>query len=276
MTESLIVGIDPGRYGHGVVVLGVDGEEVLRERVANEAAAIEVLVDRVVGLAGGAGRALWVIEADGGDGAVLIGELLGSRRARRDAHADRGGRPPQGPPPGPQERPHRRGAVRPDRTRGAGDAAATRRRTRDGRRDPRARAVPGRPHPRSDPAHQPAALPAQPVLARVPRGPRVRGARWRRGDGAAGRAPDAECRAVRRRPSSWRASWPPAIPASTARAGGAAPRRGPGRDTASGGGVRPARRRGRRRARGRSSRGSRRSTRRSATVSCSSPRRRSS
>lgn len=77
MTESLIVGIDPGQYGHGVVVLGSDGEEVVRERVANEAAAIEALVDRVVKLAGGAGRALWVIEADGGDGAVLIGELLG-------------------------------------------------------------------------------------------------------------------------------------------------------------------------------------------------------
>lgn len=76
MMESLIVGIDPGRYGHGVVVLGAGGEEVLRERVANEAAAIEALVDRVVELAGGPGQALWVIEADGGDGVVLIGELL--------------------------------------------------------------------------------------------------------------------------------------------------------------------------------------------------------
>jgi hypothetical protein len=76
MTESLIVGIDPGRYGHGVVVLRSDGEEALRELVANEAAAIEALVDRVVELAGGLGRALWVIEADGRDGAVLIGELL--------------------------------------------------------------------------------------------------------------------------------------------------------------------------------------------------------
>jgi len=76
MTGSLIVGIDPGRYGHGVVVLGPDGEEALRERVANEATAIEPLVDRVAELAGGPGKALWVIEADGGDGVVLIGELL--------------------------------------------------------------------------------------------------------------------------------------------------------------------------------------------------------
>lgn len=76
MTGNLIVGIDPGRYGHGVVVLGPDGAAVLRERVANEAAAIEALVDRVVELADGPGRALWVIEADGGDGVVLIGELL--------------------------------------------------------------------------------------------------------------------------------------------------------------------------------------------------------
>jgi|APFre7841882724_1041349.scaffolds.fasta_scaffold44411_1 transposase len=76
MTGSLIVGIDPGRYGHGVVVLGPDGEEALRERVANEATAIETLVDRVAELAGGPGKALWVIEADGGDGVVLIGELL--------------------------------------------------------------------------------------------------------------------------------------------------------------------------------------------------------
>ncbi len=76
MAESLIVGIDPGRYGHGVVVFGPDDEEAVRERVANEAAPIEALVDRVVELAGGPGLALWVIEADGGDGAVLIGELL--------------------------------------------------------------------------------------------------------------------------------------------------------------------------------------------------------
>jgi transposase len=101
MTESLIVGIDPGRYGHGVVVIRPDGEEALRGRVANEAAAIEVRVDRVVELAGGPGRALWVIEADGGDGAVLIGELLardelvatltptevaGRRKGRRQIH----------------------------------------------------------------------------------------------------------------------------------------------------------------------------------------------
>jgi len=76
MTESLIVGIDPGRYEHGVVVLRPDGQEALRERVANDAAAIEALVDRVVSLAGGAGQALWVVEADGGDSVVLIGELL--------------------------------------------------------------------------------------------------------------------------------------------------------------------------------------------------------
>jgi transposase len=76
MTGSFIVGIDPGRYGHGIVVLDPDGEEALRERVGNEAATIEALVGRVIELAGGPGRALWVIEADGGDGAVLIGELL--------------------------------------------------------------------------------------------------------------------------------------------------------------------------------------------------------
>ncbi len=76
MAGNVIVGIDPGRYGHGVVVLGSGGEELLRERAANDAAAIETLVGRVAGFAGGGGQALWVIEADGGDGAVLIGELL--------------------------------------------------------------------------------------------------------------------------------------------------------------------------------------------------------
>lgn len=101
MAESVVVGIDPGRYGHGVVALGPDGDERLRERVANDAASIERLVDRVVGLAGAAGRALWVIEAGGGDGAVLIGELLARdelvatltpnevasrRKGRRQAH----------------------------------------------------------------------------------------------------------------------------------------------------------------------------------------------
>jgi transposase len=76
MADSLIVGVDPGRYGHGVVALGPTGDEILRERIANEATAIEGLIDRVVAFAGGPGRALWVIEADRGDGAVLIGELL--------------------------------------------------------------------------------------------------------------------------------------------------------------------------------------------------------
>jgi transposase len=77
MSASLIVGVDPGRYGHGVVARTAEDAEVVRERVDNDAAAIDELVTRVVGLAGGPGRALWVIEADGGDGAVLIGELLG-------------------------------------------------------------------------------------------------------------------------------------------------------------------------------------------------------
>jgi transposase len=76
MSASLIVGVDPGRYGHGVVARTAQDAEVVRERVDNDAAAIDGLVTRVVGLAGGEGRALWVIEADGGDGAVLIGELL--------------------------------------------------------------------------------------------------------------------------------------------------------------------------------------------------------
>jgi len=76
MSARLIVGVDPGRYGHGVVARTAEDAEVVRERVDNDAAAIDELVTRVVGLAGGGGQALWVIEADGGDGAVLIGELL--------------------------------------------------------------------------------------------------------------------------------------------------------------------------------------------------------
>ena len=76
MSARLIVGVDPGRYGHGVVARTAEDAEVVRERVDNDAAAIDELVTRVVGLAGGGGEALWVIEADGGDGAVLIGELL--------------------------------------------------------------------------------------------------------------------------------------------------------------------------------------------------------
>lgn len=101
MSASLIVGVDPGRYGHGVVARTAEDAEVVRERVDNDAAAIDELVTRVVGFAGGVGQALWVIEADGGDGAVLIGELLARgelvatltptevavrRKGRRQAH----------------------------------------------------------------------------------------------------------------------------------------------------------------------------------------------
>lgn len=101
MSARLIVGVDPGRYGHGVVARTAEDAEVVRERVDNDATAIDELVTRVVGFAGGAGQALWVIEADGGDGAVLIGELLARgelvatltptevavrRKGRRQAH----------------------------------------------------------------------------------------------------------------------------------------------------------------------------------------------
>jgi transposase len=101
MSARLIVGVDPGRYGHGIVARTAEDAEVVRERVDNDAAAIDGLVARVIGLADGAGQALWVIEADGGDGAVLIGELLARgelvatltptevavrRKGRRQAH----------------------------------------------------------------------------------------------------------------------------------------------------------------------------------------------
>src|ERR1019366_5833063 len=59
MSASLIVGVDPGRYGHGVVARTAEHAEVVRERVDNDAAAIDELVTRVVGLAGGAGQALF-------------------------------------------------------------------------------------------------------------------------------------------------------------------------------------------------------------------------
>lgn len=76
MSASLIVGVDPGRYGHGVVARTAEDTEVVRERVDNDGAAIDELITRIVRRAHGEGQALWVIEADGGDGAVLLGELL--------------------------------------------------------------------------------------------------------------------------------------------------------------------------------------------------------
>jgi hypothetical protein len=118
MSARLIVGVDPGRYGHGIVARTAEDAEVVRERVDNDAAAIDELVTRVVGLADGAGRALWVIEADGGDGVVLIGEMVeriwrrwdsgnamwasrsGSASARSSATAGKRGRRPATPSPG--------------------------------------------------------------------------------------------------------------------------------------------------------------------------------
>ena len=57
MSARLIVGVDPGRYGHGIVVRTAEDAEVVRERVGNDAAAIDELVTRGVGLSGGAGEA---------------------------------------------------------------------------------------------------------------------------------------------------------------------------------------------------------------------------
>ena len=101
MTPTCFVGIDPGRYGHGIVALAADGQVQLREKVDNSEEAIGELMARVVELAGGPGRALWIAEANAGDGAVLIGELLAHgeavtaltpnevaarRKGRRQAH----------------------------------------------------------------------------------------------------------------------------------------------------------------------------------------------
>ena len=57
MSASLIVGVDPGRYGHGLCARTAQ-DAVVRERTDNDAAAIDELVTRLVGLAGGAGRPL--------------------------------------------------------------------------------------------------------------------------------------------------------------------------------------------------------------------------
>lgn len=100
-TPTCFIGIDPGRYGHGVVALDPDGQIQLHEKVDNSEEAIVELLARVVDLAGGPGRALWIAEANAGDGAVLIGELLARgeavttltpnevaarRKGRRQAH----------------------------------------------------------------------------------------------------------------------------------------------------------------------------------------------
>lgn len=100
-TPTCFVGIDPGRYGHGVVALAADGQVQLREKIDNSEEAITEFMARVVDLAGGPGRALWIAEANAGDGAVLIGELLAHgeavtaltpnevaarRKGRRQAH----------------------------------------------------------------------------------------------------------------------------------------------------------------------------------------------
>jgi transposase len=101
MIPICFMGIDPGRYGHGVVAMASDGQLLSREKVDNSEEAISELIAGVVDLAGGRGRALWIIEANAGDGAVLIGELLARgeavttltpnevaarRKARRQAH----------------------------------------------------------------------------------------------------------------------------------------------------------------------------------------------
>ncbi len=74
MIPTCFVGIDPGRYGHGVVALSQGAPVQLCEKVANSEGAITELIARVVALSGGPGRALWVIEANAGDGMVLIGD----------------------------------------------------------------------------------------------------------------------------------------------------------------------------------------------------------
>ncbi len=101
MIPTCFVGVDPGRYGHGVVALAESAPVQLREKIANSEEAIAELIARVVALAGGPGQALWIIEATAGDGAVLIGELLARgetvtaltpnevaarRKGRRQAH----------------------------------------------------------------------------------------------------------------------------------------------------------------------------------------------
>jgi len=83
MNARLIVGINPGRYDRERVARTADDAKVVRERVANDGAAIDELIRRVAGLAGGGGQALWVIDAVGDEVADTILEPARHKRRKR-------------------------------------------------------------------------------------------------------------------------------------------------------------------------------------------------
>ncbi len=82
MTSHCYIGVDPGRFFHGIVIQHADGTEVARRRVPNDETAFASFLAEVETWAIGAGETpLWILECRGGDAVMLTTFLLAHHQA---------------------------------------------------------------------------------------------------------------------------------------------------------------------------------------------------
>ena len=75
MTQQLWAGVDAGKSDHYCVVIDVEGQRLLSQRVANDETVLLELMDAVTALAEG-GEVTWAIDLNHGGAALLITLLI--------------------------------------------------------------------------------------------------------------------------------------------------------------------------------------------------------
>lgn len=79
MRQQVWAGVDAGKADHHCVVIDVEGQRLLSQRVANDETALLEVIDAVTALAGG-GEITWAIDLNAGGAALLITLLVASEQ----------------------------------------------------------------------------------------------------------------------------------------------------------------------------------------------------
>lgn len=77
--QQVWAGVDAGKADHHCVVIDVEGQRLLSQRVANDEAVLLEVIDAVTALAGG-GEVTWAIDLNAGGAALLITLLVASEQ----------------------------------------------------------------------------------------------------------------------------------------------------------------------------------------------------
>ena len=79
VAQRLWAGVDAGKSDHHCVVIDVDGNRLLSQRVPNDEAVLLELIGTVTALADGA-EVTWAVDLNGGGAALLITLLVNAEQ----------------------------------------------------------------------------------------------------------------------------------------------------------------------------------------------------